>query len=74
MGRKLGARNADVLIADSPEIQKYIVSTYGTTPAYIPYGAEVFSKPISRSHTNMPYGPSNIFFWSPEWNRRTTLK
>jgi glycosyltransferase involved in cell wall biosynthesis len=39
----LAAKNANVLIADSLGIQKYISATYGRKPDYIPYGAEVFS-------------------------------
>ena len=40
----LAVKNADVLIADSPGIQKHLLATYGKTPVYIPYGAEIFTE------------------------------
>ncbi len=39
----LAAKNADVLIADSPYMQGYIEATYSKRAVNIPYGAEVFS-------------------------------
>jgi len=33
------------MIADSPDMQKYLLNTYGKKPIYIPYGADVFSNP-----------------------------
>ncbi len=41
----LAAKNAHVMIADSPGIQKHILSTYSKKPVYIPYGADIFSTP-----------------------------
>jgi len=41
----LAARNADTMIADSPDMQQYLLNTYGKRPIYIPYGADIFSKP-----------------------------
>ncbi|MFI5186232.1 MAG: DUF1972 domain-containing protein [Chitinophagales bacterium] len=41
----LAAKNAHTMIADSPEIQKHILTTYEKKPVYIPYGAEIFSRP-----------------------------
>jgi len=41
----LAAKNAHTMIADSPDMQKYLLSTYGKKPIYIPYGAEIFSNP-----------------------------
>jgi glycosyltransferase involved in cell wall biosynthesis len=41
----LAARNAHTMIADSPDMQKYLLNTYGKKPIYIPYGADVFSNP-----------------------------
>lgn len=41
----LAARNARTMIADSPDMQKYLLNTYGKKPVYIPYGADVFSNP-----------------------------
>ncbi len=39
----LAAKNAQVLIADSPKMQEHFSNTYGKKPVYIPYGAEVFT-------------------------------
>ncbi|HEY2720476.1 MAG TPA: DUF1972 domain-containing protein, partial [Chitinophagaceae bacterium] len=41
----LAAKNANIMIADSPCIQKYILKTYKKNPVHIPYGAEIFSRP-----------------------------
>lgn len=41
----LAAKHAHTMIADSPDIQEYLFTTYGKKPLYIPYGAELFSKP-----------------------------
>jgi glycosyltransferase involved in cell wall biosynthesis len=40
----LAVKNADILVADSPGIQKYLSTTYGKKPVYIPYGAEIFAQ------------------------------
>ncbi len=40
----LAARHADVLVADSPQMQDHFRQCYRKEPAYIPYGAEVFKK------------------------------
>jgi glycosyltransferase involved in cell wall biosynthesis len=39
----LAAKHAQVLIADSPRIQEYLLTTYSKKATYIPYGAEVFT-------------------------------
>ncbi len=39
----LAARHAHILIADSPGIQKHLITTYGRTPKFIPYGADIFA-------------------------------
>ena len=41
----LAAKNAHTMIADSPDMQTYLLNTYGRRPIYIPYGADIFSKP-----------------------------
>jgi len=41
----LAAKNAHTMIADSPDMQKYLLNTYGKKPMYIPYGADIFSNP-----------------------------
>jgi glycosyltransferase involved in cell wall biosynthesis len=33
------------MIADSPGIQKHLLTKYGKKPVYIPYGAEIFKQP-----------------------------
>ncbi len=38
----LAAKHAQVLVADSPQMQNHFVNRYGKKPAYIPYGADVF--------------------------------
>jgi glycosyltransferase involved in cell wall biosynthesis len=43
MAESLAAKNAQVLIADSPRMQEHFLATYGKKPVYIPYGAEVFA-------------------------------
>ena len=40
----LAARNAQVLIADSPQMQYHFWNNYGKKPFYIPYGAEIFTQ------------------------------
>lgn len=40
----LAARNAQVLIADSPQMQVHFQNRYGKKPVYIPYGAEIFKR------------------------------
>jgi glycosyltransferase involved in cell wall biosynthesis len=37
------ARHAHGLIADSPAIRDYLWKTYGKTPVFIPYGADLFT-------------------------------
>lgn len=39
----LAARNAQVLIADSTQMQRHFWNRYGRKPVYIPYGAEIFT-------------------------------
>lgn len=41
----LAAKNAQVLIADSPQMQHHFLARYGKKPVYIPYGAEEFTEP-----------------------------
>lgn len=42
---KLAVRNSGHLIADSVPIKKYLSGKYDVDATYIPYGAEIFSKP-----------------------------
>jgi hypothetical protein len=39
----MAAKNAQILIADSPGIQEHILTTYKKESVFIPYGAEVFT-------------------------------
>ena len=41
----LAAKNADVLIADSPAIQKHILERFNKTANFIPYSATIFTNP-----------------------------
>ena len=41
----LAAKNAHTMIADSPDMQTYLQNRYGRRPIYIPYGADIFTKP-----------------------------
>jgi glycosyltransferase involved in cell wall biosynthesis len=43
----LAAKKAHTMIADSPGMQKHLFTTYKKIPVYIPYGANIFSKPDS---------------------------
>ena len=45
------AKHADFLIADSPAIQEYLLKKYHKTSAYIPYGAEIFTKANENRNT-----------------------
>jgi len=40
----LAANHANVLIADSPQMQNHFWTRYGKKPVYIPYGAEIFTQ------------------------------
>jgi glycosyltransferase involved in cell wall biosynthesis len=54
---KLAVKHADVLVADSAEIQKYITDTYHTPSVFIAYGAELHQT-FSAAHLksfNLPY-------------------
>ncbi len=44
-----GAQKADVLVADSPGIQQHLADAYGKASHYIPYGAELFTRPFAAS-------------------------
>jgi glycosyltransferase involved in cell wall biosynthesis len=57
-GESLAARNAHTMIADSPDMQDYLLNTYGKKPIYIPYGADIFSRPevsILKKYDLQPY-------------------
>jgi len=57
-GESLAARNAHTMIADSPDMQEYLLNTYGKKPIYIPYGADIFSRPdvsVLKKYTLQPH-------------------
>lgn len=41
----LAARNAHSLVADSPAIRDHLIANYNKIPVYIPYGADIFTRP-----------------------------
>lgn len=54
----LAAKHAQVLVADSPRMQQHFIDTYGKEPAFIPYGADVFTDIDStklRKYEVLPY-------------------
>ncbi len=57
----LAAKNAHTMIADSPEIQNHIYSTYQKKPVYIPYGASIFSDPDPSVLKKYDLAPSQYF-------------
>ena len=42
---KWAVKQSDILIADSIGIQDFLSEKYGVESSFIPYGAELFSKP-----------------------------
>jgi glycosyltransferase involved in cell wall biosynthesis len=44
LAESLAAKNADLLIADSQQMQEHFFNAHGRNPFYIPYGAEVFTE------------------------------
>jgi glycosyltransferase involved in cell wall biosynthesis len=57
----LAAKNAEVLIADSPQMQTHFWANYGKKPVYIPYGAEVFTKPDGSVPEKYKLTPNQYF-------------
>jgi glycosyltransferase involved in cell wall biosynthesis len=53
----LAARHADILIADSPGMQQYLMNEYGKKSVYIPYGARLFETPDARKLTALNLTP-----------------
>jgi hypothetical protein len=74
----LAAKNADVLIADSPAIQQHILDSYNKTSTYIPYGAAVFTTPDDRLLIKYLLKPYKYFMimarMEPENNIEMILK
>ena len=57
----LAAKNAQVLIADSPQMQNHFWANYGKKPVYIPYGAEVFTEPDGSVPETYQLSPNQYF-------------
>lgn len=54
----LAAKNAQVLVADSPRIKEYLKETYNKDAVFIPYGAELFTAvdaDVPAQHRLVPY-------------------
>ena len=54
----LAAVHADALIADSPDVQRYLADTYQRQAHYIPYGADVFVTPDAAVLSRFDLAPS----------------
>jgi glycosyltransferase involved in cell wall biosynthesis len=74
----LAAKNAHTMIADSPGIQKHILTTYEKKPVYIPYGADIFSKPDKSVLIKYDVHPNEYFLMitrmEPENNIEMVIK
>lgn len=57
----LAAKNAHILIADSPQMQQHFWSSYGKKPVYIPYGAEVFTQIDNSIPANYQLSPHQYY-------------
>lgn len=57
----LAAKNAQVLIADSPQMQNHFWTNYGKKPVYIPYGAEVFTETDDSIPETYKLAPNGYF-------------
>lgn len=74
----LAAKHANILIADSIGIEKYIFSQYQKTCRYIPYGAEIFvpaDELVLKKYNLIPYRYSLVIArLEPENNIETVIK
>lgn len=72
------AVNADVLVADSPGIEKYLKEEYGKSSHFIAYGAHVFSdpyEPMLEKYDLKPFGYNMLMArMEPENNIEMILK
>ena len=57
----LAAKNAAVLIADSPGIQQHLSDCYGKSSVYIPYGAMIFKQPNTDMLIEFNLSPNQYF-------------
>jgi len=74
----LAAKNADVLVADSPAIGQHILDTYNKQSTLIPYGATVFTNPDTGSLDKYKLKPHAYFLviarMEPENNIEMIIK
>lgn len=57
----LAAHHAQILIADSPQMQHHFWNRYNKKPVYIPYGAEVFTQTNTSIPANYELSPDQYF-------------
>ncbi|MEP7374665.1 MAG: DUF1972 domain-containing protein [Chitinophagaceae bacterium] len=57
----LAAKNAQVLIADSPQMQNHFLTRYHKKPVYIPYGADVFTQADNSIPSSYELAPKQYF-------------
>lgn len=74
----LAAKNADVLVADSPVIQQHILERYSKKSFFIPYGASLFTTPDPEVLNKYSLKPFEYFMlvarMEPENNIEMILK
>jgi len=74
----LAAKKAHTMIADSPDMQRHLFTTYKKTPVYIPYGADIFSRPDSSVLKKYKLQPHQYFLviarMEPENNIEMIIK
>ena len=78
LAESLAARKAQLLIADSPHMKDYLLSTYGKRATYIPYGAEVFTETNLSVFRKYQLNPNEYFLvvarMEPENNIEITIQ
>jgi len=57
MSERLGLTAANVIVADSKCVARYVEQTYGKTPIFLPYGTPAISPPL--------WDPDSIMKWRP---------
>lgn len=74
----LAAKNADVLVADSPAIQTHILERFNKTSTFIPYGASIFTNRDAEVLNKYQLKPDEYFMlmarMEPENNIEMILK
>jgi glycosyltransferase involved in cell wall biosynthesis len=74
----LAAKNADLLVADSPAIQSHILERFNKISSFIPYGASIFTNPDAGVLNKYQLKPNEYFMliarMEPENNIEMILK